>query len=53
MALECYTHRKTNMLYANTSQKLYEETLLTMFLTSVGEVAMGLSLNAVGGHGAQ
>lgn len=37
----------------HTNSHSYTQTLLTMILTSVGEVGVALSLNAVGGHWAQ
>lgn len=37
----------------HTNSHSYAQTLLSMFLTSVGEVAVALPLNAVGGHWAQ
>lgn len=58
MEVEHYTYRRTHTIYIHslhTNLHSYAQmrTLLTMILTSVGEVGVALSLNAVGGHWAQ
>lgn len=52
MAVEHYT-RITHTACIHINSHPYAQTLLTMIPTSVGEVAVALSLNAVGGHWGQ
>lgn len=55
MAVEHYTHiTHTACIHSrHINSHPYAQTLLTMIPTSVGEVAIALSLNAVGGHWGQ
>lgn len=53
MAVEHYTHVRTHTVCIHSchiNTHYYAQTLLTMIPTSVGEVAVALSLNAVGGQ---